>query len=341
MLYLLTNVWPDLGGLGAVRYVSPVYYANFSRALVPGYGLHVASSLILLAAGLSLLGAAAWVYRRRDYAAGLFTRPTPPSRPAGPVQRPALRAVWSATLLRQRWTLLAWALAAAGYLALLGWLEPTVADMWDQFSYTEGILGADPGHSVADEYLAFAGQLIVPIVLAYVITQATGWVTDLRQGRVELLLSAPSSWPGLVGQRLVATLAGTAVITVAGLGGLVVAATAAGAGVDGPGLARLAVDTLLVAAAVAAVAALVVAWLRSAAAVGVLTVFVAASYLLMLLVPLFAWPDWVSRLSVFGAYGNPYLELPAAGGLAVLAGVAVAGSLAAAEIARRTPKVAG
>jgi ABC-2 type transport system permease protein len=111
--------------------------------------------------------------------------------------------------------------------------------------------------------------------------------------------------------------------------------------VDGPGVARLAVDTLLVAVSVAVVAALVVAWLRSAAAVGVLTVFVAASYLLVLLVPLFAWPDWVSRLSVFGAHGNPYLELPAAGGLAVLAGVAVASSLAAAEIARRTPRVAG
>jgi len=41
-----------------------------------------------------------------------------------------------------------------------------------------------------------------------------------------------------------------------------------------------------------------------------LAVVLGASYLLMFLVPLFAWPDWVMRLSVFGAFGNPYLELP-------------------------------
>ncbi|MFI7539719.1 hypothetical protein [Actinoplanes sp. NPDC049599] len=339
-LYLLTNVWQDLGLLGVVRYASPFYYANFSRALVPGYGFHVPSSVVLLAAGLLLLAAAAGVYRRRDYAAGLFTRRARRTRPVSSVQRPALRTVWSATLLRQRWSLLAWAVAAASYLALMGWLEPTVADMWDKFSYTDRVLGAGAGYSVADRYFALTGQLIMPIVTAYVVTQAAGWVADLHQGRVEMLLAAPVSWPRLVGQRLLATLAGAAVVTVAGVGGLVATAAAVGAPVDGPGLVRLAADTLLLAAALAAVAGVVVAWLRSTAAVSALAVFVAASYLLVYLVPLFAWPDWVNRLSVFGAYGNPYLELPATGALMVLAAVAVLGNLAAAALAQRTPKVA-
>ncbi|HET9141531.1 hypothetical protein, partial [Actinophytocola sp.] len=340
-LYLLTNVWEDLGPAGAVRYLSPFHYANYSHALVPGHGLDVWSSLILLAASLALLAAGGWVYRRRDYAAGLFTRRARPARPVGNVQRLALRAVWSATLLRQRVGLLGWALSAAAYLALLGWLEPAVVDMWDEFSYTDRILGADPGHSVADQYLAFAGQLIVPIVTAYVITQAAGWVSDLRQGRVELLLAAPLSWPRLVAQRLLATLAGAAVVTVVGLGGLAAAAAAAGADLDGTGLVRLAADTLLLAAALAAVAALVVAWLRSTAAVGALAVFVGASYLVVYLVPLFAWPDWINRISVFGAYGNPYLEVPPAAGLTVLTGVTVLGGIAAATVAHHSPKAAG
>jgi ABC-2 type transport system permease protein len=90
----------------------------------------------------------------------------------------------------------------------------------------------------------------------------------------------------------------------------------------------------------AAVAALVVAWLRSGAAVTVLAAFLAASYLLAYLVPLLGWPDWVLRLSVFGAYGNPYLEIPAWTGLMVLAVLAVLGALAAAGVALRSPKVA-
>ena len=86
-----------------------------------------------------------------------------------------------------------------------------------------------------------------------------------------------------------------------------------------------AVDTLLFAAAFGALAALVVAWLRSGTAVTVLAVFAGASYLLVLLVPLFAWPEWITRVSLFGAFGHPYLEIPAYGGLAVLAGLAVIG----------------
>ncbi|WP_412538017.1 hypothetical protein R8Z50_19370 [Longispora sp. K20-0274] len=237
--------------------------------------------------------------------------------------------------------LAAWALSAAAYLALLGWLEPAVADMFDEYSYTDRILGAASGHSVADQYLAFGGQLIVPIVTAYVITQAAGWVSELRQGRVELLLAAPLSWSRLVAQRLLAALAGAAVVIVAGLGGLAAAAAAVGADLDGAGMTRLAADTLLLAAALAAIAALVVAELRSTAAVGVLAVSVSASYLVVYLVRLFAWPEWLNHFSVFGAYGNPYLEVPPVAGLAVLAGVAVLGSLAAAVAAQRTPKTAG
>jgi ABC-2 type transport system permease protein len=256
------------------------------------------------------------------------------------VQRPALRAIWSATLLRQRWGLLTWASAAAAWLALMGWLEPTVADMWNDFQYTQRLLGADAGASAANQYMALAGQMIMPVVAAYVITQATGWISDLKQGRVEFLLAAPASWPRLVGERLLAAVAGATVVTGAAIAGLSIAAVAVGAGIDPVGLARLFAVTVLFATALAAVAALVVAWLRSGTAVTVLAAFLAASYLLVYLVPLLAWPDWVLRVSVFGAYGNPYLEVPAWTGLTVLAALAVLGALAAAAVAQRSPKVA-
>jgi hypothetical protein len=119
-----------------------------------------------------------------------------------------------------------------------------------------------------------------------------------------------------------------------------VTAIAVGAGLDVAGLVRLGADTLLLTAALAAVAALVAAWLRSSAAVAALAVFVAASYLLVYLVPLFAWPDWVNRTTIFGAYGNPYLDMPAASGLIVLSGLAVGGGVLAAFLAERSAKVA-
>lgn len=339
-LYLLTNVSDEIGPLGVIRYLSPFHAFNQSRALVPGHGLHAPSALALIVAAVILLAAAGWAYHRRDYDTGLWAHRPRATRPVRPVQRPALRHVWTATLLRQRIGLLTWSLAAAAGMTMMAWLEPTVADTWNKFQYTQRLLGADPTHSVADQYLALAGQLIVPITVAYVITQANSWVSDLRQGRVELLLSAPLSWPRLVWQRLLAVLAGALIITVVALVALAVTAAAVGAGVDWPGLARLTAVTLLLTAALAAIAALVVAWLRSAAAVAVLTVYVAASYLLMYLVPLFAWPDWVNRTTIFGAYGNPYLDLPATSGLTVLAALTIGGGVLAATIAHHTPKAA-
>jgi hypothetical protein len=42
---------------------------------------------------------------------------------------------------------------------------------------------------------------------------------------------------------------------------------------------------------------------------------------------------------VFWAFGHPYLRLPPTSGLIVLGVLAVAGSIAAAALAERTPKV--
>jgi ABC-2 type transport system permease protein len=339
-LYVLTNVWQELGAAGAVRYLSPFFYFNQSRALVPGQGLDLQASLVLLAMTAALLGAAAWAFQARDYAAGLWTRPPRPHRPARHRRPPVFHTVWGATLVRQRLGLATWAGAAAGTLALMAWLEPTVEGVWDEFGLTRTMIGDQPGRSVADLYLSFAAQLLAPIIAAYVITQAAGWVADLQDGRVELLLAGPLSWPQLVWQRLLALLAGVTVITSGAIIGLVIGGRAAGATLNGPGLARLVADTLLLAGALGAVALLVVAWLRSTAAVAVLAVLAAGSYLLVYLVRLFAWPDWVVRLSVFGAYANPYLELPPRGGLAVLAVLAVAGGLLATAVAQRSPKTA-
>jgi Bacterial transcriptional activator domain len=222
-LYVLTNVWEELGAAGAIRFVSPFFYFNQSRALVPGEGLDLAASLALLAMAAVLLGAAAWAYQGRDYAAGLWARRPRQARPVRRGQPPVLHTIWGATLVRHRLGLLTWAGAAAATLALMAWLEPTVEGIWDEFGLTRTMIGDDPGLSVADQYLSFAAQLLASIIAAYVITQAAGWVGDLHDGRVELLLAGPLSWAQLVWQRLLALLVGVAIITIAAIIGLVAA----------------------------------------------------------------------------------------------------------------------
>lgn len=339
-LYLSTNVWQELGPAGGIRFISPFYYFNTSRALVPGYGFDLAAAAALLAMAALLIMAATWAFQRRDYAAALWARPARKPRRASSVQRPALRSVWSATLVRERYGLLAWAGAAAASMFMMARLEPSVVDMWNKVKLVQTFIGIKPGWSAADQYLSFAAEIVAPIIVAYVITRAAAWAADLRQGRVELMLSGPVSWPRLIGERLVALVVGVLVITAGSIAGLTAGAAPAGAALSVPGLLRLTAITVLLGMALGAVAAVAVAWLRSGLAVTVLAVFAGASYLLTYLVQLFGWPDWVTRLSVFGAFGRPYLEFPTAAGFAVLGGLAVAGTLLAAAVAQRSPKVA-
>ena len=341
-LYLLTNVWQELGPAGWVRFISPFYYFNTSRALVPGYGFDLPAAAALVAMTVLLAGAAAWAFQRRDYAVALWSRRAGASapRPAGPVQRPVLRTLWSAALFRERYGLLGWAGAAALSMLVMARLEPSVVDLWNKVELFRNFIGTEAGRPVADQYLSFAGEIVAPIVVAYVITRAAAWVADLRQGRVELILAGPVSWPRLIGERLAALIVGILAITAGAIAGLALGAASAGAPLSGPGLLRLAAITVLLGTALGAVAAVAVAWLPSGLAVTVLAVFAAASYLLTYLVQLFGWPGWVSKLSVFGAFGRPYLELPTAAGFAVLAGLAVGGTLLAVAVARRSPKAA-
>jgi ABC-2 type transport system permease protein len=339
-LYVLTNLWDELGPLGAVRFVSPFHWANASRALVPGHGLDLPATAALVAMATGLVVLAALAFERRDYRGILWTRrPSPRAEHRPVVQRRMLGSIWTSAVLRGRFGLVWWALTGAALAALMAFLEPIVMDVWDAFEGYFGGAGAT-GTSPEDLYLSFSGEVIMPVIAAYVLTQASGWTADLAQGRVEAVLAAPVSWTRLVTERVVAVAAGLTVITVGSLGGLVAAAVAVGIPIRSAGLLRLALGCVLLGLAIAGVASLLVVLLRTSVTVTALAIFVGLSYLLGLMGPMLRWPDWVSRLSVFTAFGHPYLEWPSWGGTLLLLTLALVGTAAAAALAERTPKVA-
>lgn len=345
VLYVGTNVWDQVGALGVLRFVSPFHYVNACRALVPGLEADPLAMATLVAMALSTLVLATLAFQHRDYGAALWRvrrgRPASEAREAAPnVQRPALRSLWSASLLRERVGLAVWALSAAAFSSVMVVLEPSVMEAWDAFKDYLGGGASSAAASPQDQYVAFTGDVITPVVAAYVVAQAAAWVADLEQGRVEVVLAAPVSWTRLVWERIAAVLFGTAVITTAGIAALAVGASRIGLGLNATGLARLAAGCLLLGGALGGVAAVVVAVARVGPAVPVLAVFLGTSYLLGLMAPMLDWPDWAGRLSVFTALGHPYLEWPGAVGGALLLGMFVPGVLLACAIAEGTPKVA-
>ena len=340
-LYVFTNVWDKAGPLAVVRFISPFYYFQQSRVLVPGHGFDLAATVVLALIPLALLAAAAWAFEHRDYASVVAARPAVDTRPRRvTLTAPWLRALWSSTLVRQRYGLSAWIVATASMAVFVSYLEPEVRKLWDQVDYFRRFIAISGVGSLTDQYIAYAGTLIAPVVAAYATTQVAAWIADLRQGRVELILSSPVAWTRLVVERSLALSAGAALIVAAAIGGLTAGAQAAGVPLRGDGLVRLAADGLLFGLAIGGLGAVLVAVMRTGLATALLAVFLVVTYLVDLLAQAYDWPAWVGNLSVFDAFGQPYIAVPAASGLALLAGLALFGTAAAAWISERTPKVA-
>src|SRR5947209_2386416 len=107
-----------------VSRLSPIYYYNLNKPLVPGYGINVGALLILLALSIILSGVAIWLFVRRDIG-GIVKLPVwlrLPERAARPEQAlPAnawsLRSVYTRSLGMMVVPAFWWTLAIAGFAA--------------------------------------------------------------------------------------------------------------------------------------------------------------------------------------------------------------------------------
>ncbi|HEX6299552.1 MAG TPA: ABC transporter permease subunit [Acidimicrobiia bacterium] len=338
-MYLLTNVWEELGWVGSLRYLSPFYYSNQSRVLVPGQSLDLTAMIVLFGMAVGAVGIAVWAFQRRDLRAPLGRL----RARAGAAPRPyrvASRSYWWSESSHHRVGLVAWSLGAALITGLMAWLEPVVVEVWEESGFSEFLSAADSGASVADQYLSFASQLVAAVVAAYTISQTAGWLAEMRDGRVELFLSHPISWEILILLRLAVASAGVLAISTAAAVGLSLGAAAVDAPLNLIGLLRTIPITLVLGLAILGLGAMLVAWMPTSTSVILLSAVTFASYLLAFVIPLFDLPDWTMNVSLFGAYGQPYLELPDAGGLLLLTLLALAGGVVAPWVAERHPKVA-
>ena len=332
VLYVATNVEGEVSGAGVLAAVSPFTLANRSRALVPGYGLDLSATLVLVLVAVALLALAAVAGEHRDYAAPLWRRRVAPTQSRGQVARVMVGSVPAATLRRGAVGLVVWAGAAGTLIAMMGSLQPSIIDVWSEM----GFLAAFGGEGGAEtSYWSFVASLLPAVLAAYVVTQTSAWVNDLQQGRVEMMRSAPVSRTGLVTGRLVALLDGSAFITLVATGALAAVAVSVGSPLDAAGTGRVALISLLFTAALGSFAALASAVVRSSTAVIALAMLVGASYLLSYLVPLFGWPAWLNRFSLFWAFGTPYTGWPSTAQMVTLLVATVSGTVAAMLVAER------
>src|SRR5262249_36520368 len=118
--------------------ISPVYYYNASKPLVPSYGTNVGAMLILLALSVLLSGVAIWLFVRRDVGRavavpGWLRLPERAIRPerALPANAWSLRSIYTRSLAMIAVPTFWWTLAIAGFVA---WMLVVVQRIEEQLT---------------------------------------------------------------------------------------------------------------------------------------------------------------------------------------------------------------
>jgi ABC-2 type transport system permease protein len=329
--------------------LSPIYYYNLSKPLIPSYGTNPGALLVLLALSILLSGAALWLFVRRDVGGttrlpGFLHLPERTARPeqALPVNAWSLRSVYARSLAKIAFPTFWWALVIAGFAA---WMVVVVKQTEDQLKTLSAsspflkdlitrIGGGDVNFNAS--LLSALFVLLPLLMMAFAVTQVNRWVADEEEGRQELLLSTPQSRLTVLLARFGALTTATVIIGVLTLALTALTSAASGLALDGGNLAAATLSIIPLGLLIAALGYLFSGWLRTVVDTGLLSFLLVIWFFISFVGPGLNWPDTTLRLSVFYYYGTPLLHgLPTGDTLLILAVAVVALVLASARFVRK------
>ena len=339
-LYIANNLSEKIGPFGFVKFLSPTYYANLTRPLVPGHGVHWISILLTFILCILLTQISIYFFTRRDLRSGYFIKSTNPKKRIVDQVRMRKKILWLSSLYKNRISLVSWTLTSAAFLAMLVLLEPSVADVWGLIKW----LGVSNENSlqlaIEIEYISLCASLLPPIISGYVVQQSAGWINELKQGRLEIYLSSRLTWRSLTMQRIATTTIGSSFIALISIGVLSVSAYFLDIDIVAFGLLRVLILSIACGISMSVIALIVVSIFPARESVIVLATYIGISYIISYVANILRWPTWVQKISIFYSFGTPYLEWPSLGNSTMITFFLLPGAYLATRLAALSPKTA-
>jgi ABC-2 type transport system permease protein len=302
--------------------LSPVYYYNLSKPIIPSFGVSVEGMLVQLAMAVALTGAAVWLFARRDIRDVVqlpwnirLSRP-PASSKALPVGDWSLRSFYARSLGEIAMPTFWWGL---GFAAFAAWMIVAVHQLANSLNT---LLDSGP-NSVAVQVLRNIGggtsglnalllgamfELLPVLLMAFAVTQVSRWASDEDEGRLEMVLAAPQPRAAVLLGRFAALATATIAVGIVTLLAGAIAAQLAGVSLDLTNLVEASLGMIPLGLLIAAIGYLASGWLRNAADTGLISFLLAAWFFISFVGPDLKWPDSTLRLSAFYYYGTPLLH---------------------------------
>ena len=335
LIYILSNISDKYTWLVWFKYLSPFYYANLSRPIIPGFDTNYWSWFLMLLVGAIFITISIKIFNNRDIGAIAIERIDRRERAKiGFVPKSEIGdALW-----RQRYGLIAWVVTSSAFLALFISMMSGIIDIWEKFAFLQQFSASGFGQTIEEQYLAMVFEVLPPFLAGFVITQSGKWTLDLTQGRLPLFLSTPISLTKLIFNRFLATLIGSELIIVSALVTVWVGSALQGVDTNAAGVWRVFIMSNLFVISFTAISALLVAILRGKSATQVVSIYVGAAWMIVFMAPYLKWPSWSVRLSIFEAFGHPFVNWPPGTNFAIIAFAILSGTVGAAVISNRSAK---
>ena len=319
--------------------LSPIYYYNLSKPLIPSYGSNVGAMLLMVGLTVVLTAGAIALFVRRDVGDAVripvvsrFVKPAPPSKTL-PEGDWSLGSVYMRGLAMIALPTFFWTLAIAGWAA---WMAVVVKQLVNTLTkllessangpaFTKALEKLGGSSSQVDAvFLGAMFELLPVLLMAFAVTQVNRWNADNDDGRLEIILSTPQPRVGVLLGRFAALTTATIFIGLVTLAATVISTALEGISLDTTNLAEATLGMIPLGLLMAAVGYLAAGWLRTAVDTGLISFLLAGWFFLSFIGPDLKWPDSTLRLSPFYYYGTPLLHGIQLGNLLVVVAVGAA-----------------
>jgi ABC-2 type transport system permease protein len=298
-------------------YLSPFYYYNLNRPLLPGFPDQPLAALLLLGLSVLCIVGSIVLFARRDIGRSAFESQRERASGTEPALRSlsraerqvSTRAVSLHTLFADGWGSFWWLFGIVAFCAALLFVTPGFQKAFNQAvqqtPWLAGYLSDTPTNTNA----ALLGTLVFAFVPAVVVilalTLALKWPSDLENGRLELVFSTPQSRPGVLLERFSANLLVVLLAPVLTWLALTIGAQIINLNVDQGRLLAASFSMLPPALISMGLVYALAGRLRYGAVLGIVTAYLVLSYLQESLEGNIQFPAWVMSLSIFHLYGSP------------------------------------
>jgi ABC-2 type transport system permease protein len=313
---LLVVVGREVSG-SWVQYLSPFYYYNLNRPLLPGFNDAPVAALVLLIPSLLFAALSLALFARRDIGRAAFSWQRKTANGKHQVERSLSRAergistrsVSLHALFAQGWSSFWWLLGITAFCAAILWITPNFQGQFykvvQQTPWLQQLFFDTPTDTNAGVLGTLLFSFVPALVVVLALTQALKWSADLENGRLERIFSTPNSRPRILLERFGVNVLVILLAPVLTWLALLIGAQMLHMDVNQGRIAAASFSMLPPALITLGLVYALAGRLRYPAVLGILSAYLALAYLEESLEGAIQMPSWLMSLSIFHLYGNP------------------------------------